>query len=188
MPAVLLGHSTHVNTLPAQEHWQRPHIDSQRTWVNGRMSRGTGPKPVFRPFAKTPANRIVVNIVNLLIDRLRLEHVAVVTAAALPEPIVRPAVWLPIFHPGQKTQRLAPHTRLVGQRSRDCWPAATEDLPSGRPNPVVVPGSEAAVTHALFPWCPGSPWASRVFAALPRTTHSRARTAPVRIRFIGLTK
>lgn len=67
------------------------------------MGGGTGPIPIFRLCDEIAPDGVVVNVGDLSLCRARIEYVAVVAAAALPEAVMHLAVGLAIFHPREKT-------------------------------------------------------------------------------------
>ena len=67
---------------------------AQRGWPH------SGPQPVLRLFTQAPADRVSVHVLDLVNGRGRLNDVAVIAAAALPEAVVQFAVRLAILHPG----------------------------------------------------------------------------------------
>jgi len=74
--------------------------------------------PVFRLIAKTAAYRIVVDVINLLVHRGRLDDIAIIAAAALPKTVVDVTIGLAILHPWQKVWCLTPYVeqRSLGHR------------------------------------------------------------------------
>src|SRR5437588_515711 len=107
MSTALRGHGGTCTSAEFPELRQRSPLQRRRAGANTSVVRGARPEPVLRALAQSSPNRIVVNVVNLMVDRLGFEQVAVVATAALPESMARPAARLSIFHALEKCGRLS---------------------------------------------------------------------------------
>src|SRR6266404_3122171 len=109
MPTALRGHDWHSDKSGPNSHRQGFSVNPQWTFAQSREVGRARPVPVLGFFAQTATNRILMEVLDLPVDRSRFDDVAIVTAATLPESVVRRAVWLPVFHLSQKTGCCLPH-------------------------------------------------------------------------------
>jgi hypothetical protein len=88
MPLALQRHGENFNLNGLSKWGQRFAIESQGSKPLALVIRGTGPRPLLCSATKPAANGIGVHVVDLLIHCRRLDNIAVIASAALPESIM----------------------------------------------------------------------------------------------------
>src|SRR5260370_28490704 len=109
MPTALRGHVRATESSRTDKQGKRFPVQRQRTTPEASVLSGTGPWPIFRILAKSAADGIVVDVVDFLVHRGRLDNVSIIAATSLPKAIMGYFVGLSILHPGQKGWSVSPH-------------------------------------------------------------------------------